>query len=179
MKRYGIAADRSLYVATHDNLLRDQGTRDACPFADDDVLGVDVALHLALDLHLALGFKVAGDGETRTITVAASFPLPLGAGRGLWLAACTVVGGSPRLAVSSGFFVNIRDVTPGTTLVADAVLIRSCHDDTKGAGGAACFRSDREPITCALLSMLSPQCADSPCENSSPVLPFYRHRVKP
>src|SRR6185436_20191877 len=66
MKCYRVAADGSLYVATHDNLLRDQGTRDARPLVDDDVLGVDIAFHLAFDLHLALGFKVTGDAETRT-----------------------------------------------------------------------------------------------------------------
>src|SRR5436190_21344961 len=78
MKRYGVAADRSLYVATHDNLLRDHGTRDARLLADDDVLGVDVALHLALDLHLALGFKVAGNGETRTDHRGCVVPAPTG-----------------------------------------------------------------------------------------------------
>src|SRR5436190_22587118 len=78
MKRYGVAADRSLYVATHDNLLRDQGTRDARPLADDDVLGMDVALHLALDLHLAPRLKVAGNGETRTDHRGCVVPVPTG-----------------------------------------------------------------------------------------------------
>jgi hypothetical protein len=61
-----LAAERAEHVTAHDDLVSDDPTGHPGLVTDDDVLGVDIALNLALDRHLALRHEVAEHREVRS-----------------------------------------------------------------------------------------------------------------
>src|SRR5688572_5064834 len=66
LQQHALAAHRPHHGAAYDDLLGDDIAGDACIFADDDAGGVQVALDLAVDLHLAPGHEVADDRQVGT-----------------------------------------------------------------------------------------------------------------
>src|SRR6186997_2324399 len=64
LKFHRVSADRALHTAPHLHLLCDEVARSVRALVDDDALGVNVDLHLAVDLKFSLAVEIASNRKT-------------------------------------------------------------------------------------------------------------------